>query len=77
MNGTTRMDNTLDATAAAAAITSPVWLEYVDKGLTTYMVAAGAVLLTLRCLKTFRDWLSARQMYAITKEKRQEEKADE
>ena len=32
------MDNTLDAAAATAAITSPVWLEYVDKGLTTYMV---------------------------------------
>lgn len=77
MNGTTRMDNTLDAAAATAAITSPVWLEYVDKGLTTYMVAAGAVLLTLRCLKTFRDWLSARQMYKITREKRMKEMDDE
>ena len=49
----------------------------VDKGLTTYMVAAGAVLLTLRCLKTFRDWLSARQMYKITREKRMKEMDDE
>ena len=52
-----------DAALASTAITSPLWLQLVDKGLTTYMVGAGAVLLTLRCLKTYREWKLARQTY--------------
>ena len=52
-----------DAIGGGTAVSSPIWLQYLDKGFTTYMVIAGGVLLTLRCLKAFRDWRLARQTY--------------
>ena len=52
-----------DAALGGTAVSTPFWVQYLDKGLTTYMVTAGAVLLTLRCLKAFRDWRLARQTY--------------
>ncbi len=44
-----------DTSLATAAITSP-WWHQVDNMLTWYMLAAGAVLVTLRVLITYRAW---------------------
>ena len=56
-------DAGLDTIVGGTAVTSPLWTQILDEGLTTYVVIAGAVLLTLRCLKAFRDWRLSRQTY--------------
>ena len=67
-------DAGLDTVVGGTAVTSPIWTQVLNEVFTTYLVAAGGVLLTLRCLKAFRDWRLARQTYF--KNKREEDAED-
>ena len=46
---------TADGTIAAAAISSPIWVDTLAQGLHVYVVVGGAILLTLRIVKAVRD----------------------
>jgi hypothetical protein len=46
----------IDVSTAAGALTSPLWLDWLQYGLDTYVIAGGAILLTLRILIALREY---------------------
>ena len=45
-----------DGAVASLAVSSPVWLKYIDDGASTYIVVAGAILITFRIIRAYRIW---------------------
>lgn len=46
----------LDGSLGLGAITSPIWLQYLQTGIGLFMLFGGAVLLALRLMIAWREW---------------------
>lgn len=46
----------VDASLGTGAVTSPLWLQLLERGLGFYVAVAGAILITIRLVIAFRDW---------------------
>ena len=46
---------------AAGALTSPIWLKFLEEYVAGYMLLGGAFLLTIRILIAIRDWWRGRK----------------
>lgn len=47
----------IDHTIALTALASPWWLQVLQNGAAIFMLVGGAVLLSLRILIAFREWM--------------------
>lgn len=52
--------NTIDAALGTGAVTSPIWLQYIQDGLGLFMLIGGAVLLLLRLMIAWREWRNSK-----------------
>ena len=50
------MAQAVDGTLAGSTLSSPLWIQAVTDGFQIYVLAGGAVLLTLRIVKAIIDW---------------------
>lgn len=46
----------IDGTLGIGAVTSPIWLQYLQTGIGMFMLLGGAVLLALRLAIAWREW---------------------
>ncbi len=56
MTSETVIQHAVDTGIAGTAVTSPLWIQMIAEGLHIYVLAGGAILLTLRCAKAVRDF---------------------
>ncbi len=45
----------VDGALGASAISAPIWVQYIETGLTVFMLAGGALLLALRLYLTMKE----------------------
>lgn len=50
-----------DISLGSAAVTSPIWLQYLESGSKTVALVGGAVLIVIRVAIAIRDWRNGNQ----------------
>lgn len=51
----------IDGTLGTVAVSSPIWLQWLENGLGLFMLVGGAALLVLRLAIAWREWRDGRK----------------